>query len=159
MSALPPKADIGNSVWKCPLCPKSRHFGAESQCPLSGVKRTSDGMSGTSPYDPKLTAPRSTYRTPLSISFTLLEQHGILLYRSACARKRRLLFRADMFQSLDARRSIPRSAACPRNPLACPRPSLESLSTSSNELYRCDLKGIESHTYYHQLAVGLEAVE
>jgi len=111
----------------CPLLAQSGHHDRAEPCPLSEVKRTSDGMSGTSPYDPKLTAPRSTYRTPLSISFTLLEQHGILLYRSACARKRRLLFRADMFQSLDARRSIPRSAACPRNPLACPRPSLESL--------------------------------
>src|SRR6516225_11512417 len=94
----------------------------------------------------------------LLISFTSSERRGILLYRSACARKPRLLFRADTFQSWAARRSIPQSAACPRNPLAYPRPSLNR-STSSNELLRRDLKGIVGHTYYHQLAVGPQAVE
>src|ERR1700730_17116577 len=32
-------------------------------------------------------------------------------------------------------------------------------STSSNELYRCDLEGIECHTDYHELAVRPQAVE
>src|SRR6516165_974366 len=40
------------------------------------------------------------------VSFTSLEQRGIPLYRSACARKPRPPFRADKFQSLDARRLV-----------------------------------------------------
>jgi len=60
------------------------------------------------------------------VSFTSLEQRGIPLYRSACARKPRPPFRADKFQSLDARRLVQQTAMCPGNPLAYPQPSLES---------------------------------
>jgi hypothetical protein len=61
----------------------------------------------------------------LLISFTSSKQHGTPLYRSSCARKPRPLFRADMFQPLDAPRLVPRTAMYPRNPLACRQPSLE----------------------------------
>src|SRR6516165_9422377 len=63
--------------------------------------------------------------TPALISFTSSKQHGTPLYRSSCARKPRPLFRADMFQPLDAPRLVPRTAMYPRNPLACRQPSLE----------------------------------
>ena len=58
--------------------------------------------------------------------FTSLERRGIALCRSACARTHRPLFRADRFQSWDARRSIPKISACLPNPPACRRPSLEA---------------------------------
>jgi hypothetical protein len=61
----------------------------------------------------------------LLIRFTSSKQHGTPLYRSSCARKPRPLFRADMFQPLGARQLVQRTAMCPRNPLACPQPSLE----------------------------------
>src|SRR6516164_5450010 len=38
-----------------PLLAHSGHFRTEFQCPLLGVKRTLDGMSGMSAYDPKRT--------------------------------------------------------------------------------------------------------
>jgi hypothetical protein len=57
---------------------------------------------------------------------TSLEPRGTVPCRSSFARKRRPLVRADRFQSWDARRSLRRSAACPPNRWAFPRPSLES---------------------------------
>ncbi len=61
------------------------------------------------------------------IRITSSERHGIAPCRSTCARKRRPLFRADMFRSWDARRLVPRTSTCPRNPLASRPPTLESL--------------------------------
>src|SRR5215471_15265648 len=64
------------------------------------------------------------------VSFTSLEQRGIPLYRSACARKPPPPFRADKFQSLNARRLVQQTGMCPGNPLAYPQHSLESFDFS-----------------------------
>jgi hypothetical protein len=64
---------------------------------------------------------------PCLRNITSSEQPGTLPCRLACARRPRPLFRADRFQSWDARRSVRRSAVYPRNPLVFPRPSLECL--------------------------------
>ena len=56
---------------------------------------------------------------------TLSARRGTLPCRSSCARKPRLLFRADTFQSWDAPRLVRRSAACPPRRLTFPKPSLE----------------------------------
>jgi hypothetical protein len=82
----------------------------------------------------------------LLISFTSSKQHGTPLYRSSCARKPRPLFRADMFQPLDAPRLEPQCVL--RIRWRAGSPALNR-STSANELYRVDLKGIERHTYHH----------
>ena len=57
--------------------------------------------------------------------FTLSGQRGTVRGRSSCARKPRPLFRADRFQSWDARRSVRRSLMCPLRQLGFRRPSLE----------------------------------
>jgi len=57
--------------------------------------------------------------------FTLSGQRGTVRGRSSCARKPRPLFRADRFQSWDARRLVRRSLMCPLRQLGFRRPSLE----------------------------------
>jgi len=57
--------------------------------------------------------------------FTLSGQRGTARGRSSCARKPRPLFRADRFQSWDARRLVRRSLMCPLRQLGFRRPSLE----------------------------------
>ena len=69
--------------------------------------------------------PRAVPSSPL-FNFPSLEPRETPLCRSACARKPRLLFRVDKFQSLHARRLFRRSSMCPRNRLVFRRPSPES---------------------------------
>jgi hypothetical protein len=57
--------------------------------------------------------------------FTSSERRGTVRCRSSCARKPRPLFRADRFQSWDARRLVRRSLMCPLRQLGFRRPSLE----------------------------------
>jgi hypothetical protein len=98
--------------------PPRRHLGAVTECrgpliPKEGPRRVR-----------ALIRPVATCNDVGSA--TSSERHGIAPCRSTCARKRRPLFRADMFRSWDARRSVPRTSTCPRNPLACRPPTLES---------------------------------
>ncbi len=71
----------------------------------------------------RLRLPKVWLRAQAYASFTWSKRPGTELCRSACGRRPRMLFRADRFQSWDARRLIQRSAAYRHNRLRFPRPS------------------------------------
>jgi len=72
-------------------------------------------------------SPWNNVRSHMKTTFlTSSERRGTVRRRLAFARKPRPLFRADMFQSWDARRLVRRSVVCPRNRLVFLMPSLES---------------------------------
>ena len=83
------------------------------------AKRMTDNSRSEPPHE------RAIEPTARWDNFTSSERRGTVRRRSAFARKPRPLFRADMFQSWDARRLVRRSAVCPRNRSVFPRPSLE----------------------------------
>jgi len=74
-----------------------------------------------------LLAPFVRARPPLAVfcQLTSSARRGTVPCRSACARKLRPLFRADMSQSWDARRLARRSSVCPPHWLVVPQPCLE----------------------------------
>lgn len=97
----------------------------EASAHLSGrpfCKRSRAHLSES--YDKRKGVPWAS-RFFVLANFTLSGRRGTVHCRSSFVRKPRPPFRADRFQSWDARRLVRRNAACPRNRLVFRRPSLE----------------------------------